>query len=156
MADFLLLLSNVAKSITLLSAYLISAGFTQGIKYAFFGDADRPSLIFEIKHLPLKLVNGVDMHIHHSFPSGHATAAFSMFFCISFFTPNKTVQVLSFFSALLVAFSRVYLSQHFCEDITAGSFIGIYFSLLVCYLLYETKLGVSMGKIQKPIFKLFS
>ena len=86
---FLLLFINVQKSLTILTAYLVSAGFTQGIKYSFFGDADRPSLVFEIKHIPLKLVQGVDLNIHHSFPSGHTTAAFSLFFCLSFFSKNN-------------------------------------------------------------------
>ena len=152
---FLLLFINVQKSLTILTCYLASAGFTQGIKYAFFGDSDRPSLVFEIKHIPLKLVQGVDLNIHHSFPSGHTTAAFSLFFCLSLFSKNNILQFVCFLSALLVAFSRVYLSQHFFEDITAGSFIGVIFSILMCYLLFETKITPSFNKLQKPIWKLF-
>ncbi len=152
---FLLLFINVQKSLTIISCYLISAGFTQGIKYAFFGDADRPSLVFEIKHIPLKLIEDVDLNIHHSFPSGHTTAAFSLFFCLSFFSKNNVLQFIYFTSALLVAFSRVYLSQHFFEDITVGSLIGVVFSLLVCYILYETKITSTLNKLQKPIWRLF-
>jgi membrane-associated phospholipid phosphatase len=152
---FLMLFINVQKSLTIITCYLISAGFTQGIKYAFFGDADRPSLVFEIKHIPLKLVEGVDLNIHHSFPSGHTTAAFSLFFCLSFFSRNRILQFICFLSALLVAFSRVYLSQHFFEDITAGSLIGVVFSFLVCYVLYQTKINTGLNKLQKPIWRLF-
>ena len=152
---FVLLFFNMQKSLTILLCYLASAGFTQGIKYVFFADADRPSLVFEIKHIPLKLVEGVDLNIHHSFPSGHTTAAFSLFFCLSFFSKNNILQGLCFLSALLVAFSRVYLSQHFFEDITAGSFIGVIFSWLMCYILFETKIKSSLNKLQKPIWQLF-
>jgi membrane-associated phospholipid phosphatase len=152
---FLMLFINVQKSLTILTCYLISAGFTQGIKYAFFGDADRPSLVFEMKHIPLKLIEGVDLNIHHSFPSGHTTAAFSLFFCLSFFSRNNTLQLACFLSALLVAFSRVYLSQHFFEDITVGSFIGVLFSFLMCYILYETRITPAFNKLQKPIWRVF-
>ena len=151
----IMLFFNVQKSITILLCYLASAGFTQAIKYAFFGDADRPTLIFEMKHIPLKFVEGVDMNIHRSFPSGHTTAAFSLFFCLSFFSKNNFTKMLCFIMALLVAFSRVYLSQHFFEDITAGSIIGVAFSFLVCFVLYETKLAQKLNKLQKPIQQLF-
>ncbi len=151
----IILFFNIQKALTILLCYGISTGFTQGIKYFFFSDADRPSLTFEILHIPLKLVNGVDVNIHHSFPSGHTTAAFSLFFCLSFFSKNNYVKMICFISALLVAFSRVYLSEHFFEDITAGSFIGVAFSFLVCVVLYQTKIVQHMNKLQKPIYQLF-
>ena len=151
----LLLLYNMQKAITILLCYLASAGVTQGIKYGFFGDADRPILIFEQQHMPLNVVEGVDLNIHNSFPSGHATAAFSLFFCLSFFSKNNTVKVICFLSAILVAFSRVYLSQHFFEDITAGSLFGILFSWLMCTLLERAKTFGNFNKLDKPIWKLF-
>ena len=86
----LLFLFNMQKAITVLLAYLASAGVTQGIKYGFFGDTDRPQLIFEQNHIPLKVVDGVNLYIHHSFPSGHATAAFSLFFCLTMATDTNT------------------------------------------------------------------
>lgn len=150
-----LLLFNMQKALTILIAYLLSAGVTQGIKYGFFSDADRPTLIFEQLHLPLNMVDGVDLYIHHSFPSGHATAAFSLFFCLSLFSKNNYLQITCFIGALIVAFSRVYLSQHFFEDITVGSFIGTLFSWLVCAFLFETKFTNEFNKLNKPIWKLF-
>lgn len=152
---FLMLFYNVQKSLTVLLCYAVSTGVTQGIKYLFFSDADRPSLTFQILHIPLNLVDGVDVNIHRSFPSGHTTAAFSLFFCLSFFSRNNYVKTAYFLSALLIAFSRVYLSEHFFEDITAGSFIGVLFSFLVCSILYQTKLTPNYNKLQKPIHKLF-
>ncbi len=152
---FLMLFFNMQKSITLLLAYLISAGVTQGIKMGFFRDYDRPFLVFRNNHIPLKVIEGVNLNIHHSFPSGHTTAAFSMFFCLSFFSKNKLTQVLCFIAALLVAFSRVYLSQHFFEDITVGSFVGVLFSWLVCAILYYTKISQKYNALNKPIWQLF-
>lgn len=153
----LLLFINVRKSLTVLSAYGLSAGFTQAIKYAFFGDADRPQLIFQQQHLPLTLIEnlGEEQHIHHSFPSGHATAAFALFFCLGFFAERSISKIIFFLLATTVAFSRVYLSQHFFEDITAGSFIAVFFSSLVCGFFYFSSASQKLQKLDKPLYKLF-
>lgn len=148
---------NVRKALTILLAYAISAGVTQGLKYALFGDIDRPELVFWQQHLPINLVKGMaeEQHIHHSFPSGHATAAFALFFCLGFLAEKKISEVIFFVLALTVAFSRVYLSQHFFEDITAGSFIAVFFSSLVCGFFYFSKTSPKLEKLDKPVYKLF-
>ncbi|MGZ3902544.1 MAG: phosphatase PAP2 family protein [Bacteroidia bacterium] len=149
---------NVRKAITVLIAYVLSAGFTQAIKYGLFSDADRPELMFEKLHLPpLTLVKGMteEQHIHMSFPSGHATAAFALFFCLGFFAEKNVSKLIFFLLALIVAFSRVYLSQHFFEDITAGSFIAVFFSSLVCGFFYFSKSAQRFDKLDTPIYKLF-
>lgn len=153
----ILLIFNFRMGLTTLLAYGLSAGFTQGIKYAFFNDEDRPYLIFQQLHLPLNLVEGLieDQHIHRSFPSGHATAAFALFFCLSFLSEKVSSKIFFFFMALLVAFSRVYLSQHFFEDITAGSVIAVFFSCLVCWFFYFSKVAPKFEKLDKPIYRLF-
>lgn len=73
----------------------------------------------------LVLVDGVNIHTTYSFPSGHSAAFFSMFFALSIITPDRKWQVLYCLLAILGCYSRVYLSQHFCLDIWAGSLIGI-------------------------------
>ncbi|HWY36960.1 MAG TPA: phosphatase PAP2 family protein, partial [Bacteroidia bacterium] len=107
--------------------------------------------------LPLTLIEGMreEQHIHHSFPSGHATAAFALFFCLAFFAGKSSSKALYFLLALTVAFSRVYLSQHFFEDITAGSFIAVFFSSLVCYFFYLSGTSKKLQRLDKPIFRLF-
>lgn len=154
-AGGLLLIFNVRKGLTTLLAYGISAGFTQGIKYAFFGDIDRPELVFEQNHMHINLVEGVDMNIHNSFPSGHATAAFALCFCLSFLSEKPVYKAFFFVAALVVAFSRVYLSQHFLEDITAGSFIAVFFSFIVCWFFYYSKMAGRFNKLDKPLYRMF-
>ncbi len=155
-AGILVLILNIRKGLTVLLAYGLSAGFTQGIKYAFFADIDRPELTFEKLHLPhLNLVEGVDINIHNSFPSGHATAAFALFFCLSFLSESIGRKVFYFLIAITVAFSRVYLSQHFFEDITAGSFIAVCFSSLVCWFFYFSKIAQKFDKLDKPVYSMF-
>lgn len=153
----ILLIFNVRKGMTTMLAYGLSAGFTQGIKYVFFGDADRPKLFFEKINVPLQVIPDLieEQHIHNSFPSGHATAAFALFFCLSFLSEKVSSKVFFFFMAMLVAFSRVYLSQHFFEDITAGSFIAVCFSALVCWFFYYSQSAQKFSKLDKPIYKVF-
>jgi membrane-associated phospholipid phosphatase len=154
---FLLFVFNMRKGMTMLIGYGLSAGFTQGIKYAFFGDADRPQLVFQQQHLPLNLVDNLveEQHIHHSFPSGHATAAFAMFFCLSFLAEKIYFELFFFVMALVVAFSRVYLSQHFFEDITAGSLIAVCFSTLACWFFYHSQYAGRLNRLDKPLYRLF-
>jgi len=153
----IILLFNLRRGITTLLAYGLSAGFTQGIKYAFFADVDRPLILFQQQKIPLNLVVDImeEQHIHRSFPSGHATAAFALFFCLSFLSDRASLKIAFFILALMVAFSRVYLSQHFFEDITAGSFIAVSFSVLVCWFFYYSKVAPKFDKIDKPLYRLF-
>ncbi len=84
----------------------------------------RPLVFFQPQHLPFF----IDSIIHagnNSFPSGHTVTAFAIGTVLAFYTTNKIQHVLLLLAAVLVAFSRVYLSQHFLLDVLAGSFIGV-------------------------------
>ena len=70
------------------------------------------------------------MHSFHSFPSGHTAVAFGLFCLLALISSNKMIGVVCFFIALFVAFSRVYLSQHFFLDIYIGSLIGVVATVL--------------------------
>lgn len=107
-------------------------------------DADRPKLFFEKIAVDLPQVEGVDLHNTHSFPSGHTAAAFALFFCLSVLASRPLYKILFFILSLLVAFSRVYLSQHFTLDVVVGSIIGVLASMLYYY--YHKKMNVSWFK----------
>jgi len=108
----------------------LSGGAAQLLKRVFFSDALRPSAF--LKSNTLHLIDGVQMHAHHSFPSGHTTAAFAFFGYLSILLCGKKpiLQVVMALSAGLVAFSRMYLSQHFLEDLLAGMLLGTLFVLV--------------------------
>ena len=113
---------------------------TQLLKRQVFGDHFRPSAV--LKHLSeLHYVDGVELHAHFSFPSGHSTAAFAIFLLLAFIARDHRLQMLCFFIGLTVAFSRVYISQHFFEDIFVGSIIGTAITLLAIHFLQHRAWG---------------
>ena len=109
---------------------IIAAGITQILKHTLFVDQVRPKKYFE-GIAELKLIPWVENYSYNSFPSGHTTAAFATFFCLALILENKWLKFLMFCIALLIGFSRVYLSQHFLNDVCGGSAIGVITSLLL-------------------------
>lgn len=120
-------------ALMVLLSWGISSGITQALKHFVFEGRVRPVLFFEGK-TSLYLVPGIDMNSYYSFPSGHGTTAFAVYFCLALLSEKKGVKSALFVLTLLVAFSRVYLSQHFFEDIYFGSLVGMA-STVFCYWL---------------------
>ena len=130
---------NKKHSLFLLFSFLISSGITQLLKQVVFPNVMRPIHYFQNDDC-FHLVKGVVMHSQNSFPSGHATTCFAIFTTLAMFSlDNLRLQVLLAISAILFALTRVYLSQHFLEDVLAGSFIGTYTALLIGIYLPETR-----------------
>lgn len=94
-------------------------------------DEPRPISYFSEKFPAVELhaIVGVPMHTHNSFPSGHTTSAFALFLSILYFSKKPPIHFLCFLLAVLVGFSRVYLSQHFILDLLVGSIIGVSVSI---------------------------
>lgn len=114
------------------STLIVSGAAAQLLKRFVFEDALRPSAY--LSEHSLYFVQGVQLHASHSFPSGHTTAAFAFFGFASLFLGRKKpwLQVLFAVCAGLVGYSRMYLSQHFLEDVFAGMILGsLIFLLLV-------------------------
>lgn len=59
---------------------------------------------------------------YHSFPSGHAAAAFGLAVLIALRFPKAALPAL--FAASLVAVARVYLGSHYPSDVVAGAVLG--------------------------------
>jgi undecaprenyl-diphosphatase len=74
-----------------------------------------------------------------SFPSGHSAAAFSGAWLLNNTFPRRWG--LRYVLASLVAFSRVYLGDHYPGDVTSGSLLGLLFSMLFRKLLSRRKAG---------------
>ncbi len=123
------------KALTLGLAGILTGLLIQMLKRGVFEHILRPKAYFE-GVASLYLVPGVEVHEYYSFPSGHAAAAFSLFFLLAVFIMNKTAQIALFFSFVLIAYSRVYLSQHFLVDIFFGAFTGL-LSAIIAVILFD-------------------
>lgn len=83
-----------------------------------------------------------------SFPSGHSEGAFALC-CFLSLILSKRYSLLGiplFLIALLVAFSRVYLSQHFYDDIYVGSLAGS-FGVLIAYVAFHRLANNSVSSL---------
>jgi membrane-associated phospholipid phosphatase len=129
----LLALISYRKALIGISCYAVSALVAQVLKRLVFADNLRPRTFFEHSQQAIHAVDGVTLHSHNSFPSGHATSAFSLFCLLSILSRNKQLGFVWFSLAVVASYSRVYLSQHFFGDVYAGSVIGVV-STLVLYI----------------------
>jgi len=127
----IMLMIRFRHTILLVVVFLLSGLLVQVLKRLVFGDVARPLKYFgENNHL--HLVNDIHQYCCNSFPSGHSATAFGMFFCFALVVKQNWLKFLMLIIAILVAYSRVYLSQHFLIDIMAGSFIGV-ITAIACY-----------------------
>ena len=94
------------------------------LKNFIFNGLPRPSAFYE-GVFDLYYVPGVELHSMNSFPSGHTMAAFACYLTLCFVLNKKWTSYLLFAVAILVGYSRMYLSQHFLIDITVGAMLGV-------------------------------
>jgi len=97
----------------------------------FFFDTLRPIAFFKNVKANWHLVEGLDINVHLSFPSGHTTTAFAIFTLIALFSNNNISRFICVLLAWLTGYSRCYLFQHFPEDVLGGVVIGIFSSVVV-------------------------
>jgi len=119
-------------SLMILSSYLLSGIIAQILKY-FIVEA-RPAFYLEKMNYPY-FIDEVTLHNYHSFPSGHTASIFALAAVLAFFIKNKTYSIIFLIVAALVGYSRIYLGQHFMDDVLAGSVIGV-FSSIICWLYF--------------------
>lgn len=106
-----------------------------GLKSLF--SAERPFTFFDKlgKFNEIITVEGIDLLVGPtSFPSGHTMSGFGLYLLLMFFLPaKKRFSIICFGLAFVVGFSRIYLVQHFLQDILAGAFCGVLIGTLVYY-----------------------
>jgi len=122
--------------VILAASNLIAALIAQALKHFVFNDVVRPKKFFEGIQ-DLYFVPGIENHMYNSFPSGHTTCAFALYMSFALLIQNKFYKFLFLMLGLLTGYSRIYLSQHFFEDVYAGSFIGVSTSIIVFYFVQK-------------------
>jgi len=123
----ILALYNYRVAFLMITTFLVTSLSVQIAK--FFFDAPRPKLYFKDQLDKLHFVKGVDILSNHSFPSGHTLTAFATGVLISYLIKNKSWSILLIFYGVMVGFSRMYLSEHFFEDVIGGSVMGVFLTI---------------------------
>ncbi|MES2060633.1 MAG: phosphatase PAP2 family protein [Bacteroidota bacterium] len=124
----ILVLFNYRASFLLITSYVLTALTAQILKYSF--DMPRPKAYFAAELDKIHFVKGLYILTVHSFPSGHTVTAFSAGVVITYLAKNKAWGLVLLLVALMVGYSRMYLSQHFFEDVTVGSAVGVLVTFL--------------------------
>jgi membrane-associated phospholipid phosphatase len=147
----------IAAILTLFSyrkALIVAGGFAftslsaQVIKYIF--DAPRPKLYFQKELSRIHFVKAVEILSCHSFPSGHTITAFMLAVILTYWSKNKAWGPLFLLVAMCVGYSRMYLSEHFFEDVVPGSVIGFILTVFWLYWL-DNKKFIQSPKWQKGL-----
>jgi len=108
----------------ILMNFLISTLLTQFAKNFIFGTAMRP-MASGLDATQIHSVPGVEIHTFNSFPSGHTATAFTLFILTTYLFPNKYALSLGIVYALVCAYSRIYLAQHFPLDLAGGILVAL-------------------------------
>lgn len=116
-------LFNYRKAFLLVTSYGVTAILAQLIKHLI--NAPRPKLYFTDQLDKIYFVKGVEIYSYNSFPSGHTVTAFSAAVTLTYLAKNKSWGLLFLLAAICIGYSRMYLSEHFFEDVTAGSILGV-------------------------------
>lgn len=100
--------------------FLLELFMVQGLKFGL--NEPRPiqelgSLLFEAPGSPIAA--------WRSFPSGHTAGAFTALGFFAVTSKHRAVEILYVILAALVAFSRLYLGQHYLHDVAAGICISM-------------------------------
>lgn len=104
--------------------FLLSTLITQISKHVIWDDITRPIL----SGIPLNQIHTVPgqvTHAYNSFPSGHTATAFTLFLLTIYFFPTKWTFAIGLIYAIVCAYSRVYLGQHFPMDLGGGMLVAV-------------------------------
>lgn len=138
--------------VPVVAGIIICTVLTHFLKRVVFPDELRP-VSLEVEKVIIHKIEGVPLHRQHSFPSGHTSTAFTMALLLVSVMKRKVWAFVLPMIAFLVAYSRVYLAQHFVTDVTVGMIVGIisaYVSLLL-YDAYERRMARRRAEADRSV-----
>lgn len=95
----------------------------------------RPAVYLKDSAYPF-FIDHVTLHNYQSFPSGHTASAFALATVLALAAGKKQYGWVYLLLAILVGYSRIYLGQHFPDDILVGTLLGFLTSIL-CWKYWE-------------------
>ena len=114
-AELLFVGGRERKAILAISSVLLASAITGVIKVIVA--RPRPFMVLPGVHV-------LALEADWSFPSGHASRAFSLLPLAS--GSNRKLRLLCYTLACLVAFSRIYLGAHYPLDTVGGAMLGLF------------------------------
>ncbi|MCF8459598.1 MAG: phosphatase PAP2 family protein [Flavobacteriales bacterium] len=146
----LLLLVRYSWALALGISSLVMGIVVQTLKRSVFAGDHRPAMFFKDGGLPS--IEGVDLMLHNSFPSGHAATGLLVCLMMAFFVKQKWATYFFIVLALMIAFSRVYISQHFIQDTIVGGWIGFFMAYLgYIFIMHPAEINPS-SKLNKRLW----
>lgn len=131
---------NKRQGIVLAAAYLANSMVNFALK--FMVAFPRPRRFFMERLHDIYFVPGVEvLDNFRSFPSGHSVCAFTAATVLSYYVKNKYWSWVFLLLAAMVAYSRMYMSQHFLEDVTAGATEAVLLTMLWITLIKDKAPG---------------
>jgi membrane-associated phospholipid phosphatase len=115
---------RIRYGLMIFSSFVLSSILVQLLKRIVFPGHIRPVLYFREIGVEIYILQGLDYHYYFSFPSGHSATAFALFIGLAILSRSIILKFSFLFLCCVIAYSRVYLSQHFLEDVLAGSLLG--------------------------------
>ena len=112
---------------------MLLAGLFVGLLKPIFGRLRPPAETLQILT--------EDIYLEYSFPSGHATAAGSVFGYGYWILRNHWLTALALAMMLAVGLSRVYLGVHYLSDVIVGWVLGFFVGSLNFSLLKNIRVG---------------
>lgn len=149
LALLLLFLKDVRSFMMMGLSCGLSAIAVQSLKRTVFADHHRPGMFRDVL-TDMDWVPGIEQLNHFSFPSGHATCSFSMCLAAAVVIGKRRWALPMLLMAATLAFSRVYLSQHFTEDVLAGSALGTITAVGVHHWLYRSSFAAKPWLARRP------
>jgi membrane-associated phospholipid phosphatase len=108
-----------------IAAIVISTIITHYIKGHLIPINYRPVEALPNARNLIHTITGIEIHYGGSFPSGHTTQAFTMYFLLCLLVNKKWIIPIGFLGAILVGYSRVYQAQHFPLDVAGGILVAL-------------------------------
>jgi len=133
----LLLCRRYLQCIHVVAAFLASGLAAQVIKE--LTHAPRPRTFLQPGQYQY-FIEGVTGGGWASFPSGHTTTAFAIATIMALHARKQWMAMLYLVLAISVGYSRIYLGQHFPQDVLAGSIIGVFFAACIYVIIPQVKL----------------
>jgi len=129
------------KSLEVFGSLVIELAISEAMKVSF--NRLRPAEKYPGEIFPYHAIHG------QSFPSGHASLAFSAAASLSIQCRKWYVTVPAYIWAASVGYSRIYLGVHYPSDVLGGAAVGIGSAYLTHWLnkkLFAAKKGASVNR----------